>query len=207
MTGLTNRQTEILSFLEERQEKRIPMPTIKEIGKRFGFKSPATVQQHLRLIEQKGYLSRTPRQSRSIRLKSDAYGGSAVAVVKVPLLGRIPAGPPIYALEFVEDKLTLPKNLFHGSGLFALRVQGDSMTGAGIFDGDIAVLSSRSNFMDGAIAAVIVNEEVALKRVYRLPGALRLHSENEKYPDRVVNVGSIDACRMAGILVGTIRQF
>lgn len=202
-TSLTKRQTEVLTFLEYYQRKNQLMPTIQEICRHFGFKSPASVQQHLRLIEQKGFLSRGSRQARAIRLNGD----NTEPVVKVPLLGRIPAGPPAYALEYIEGKLPLPQNLFRGTGLFALRVEGDSMTGAGIFDGDIAVLSSQFDFADGAIAAVVVNEEATLKRVFRLPNGLRLRAENKKYPDRIVNAESEHACRVAGVLVGTLRQF
>lgn len=206
-TRLTTRQAEVFRFLEDFQEKNMTAPTIQEICRHFGFKSPASAQQHVRLIEKKGFLTRSPRRSRSIRLNDDNVGGAVGPTVRVPLLGRIPAGPPAYALECVEERLTLPKSLFRGSGLFALRVEGDSMTGAGIFDGDIAVLSSPSDFTDGVIAAVVVNEEATLKRVYRLPRGLRLQAENAKYPDRIVAADADHACRVAGVLVGTIRRF
>jgi repressor LexA len=206
-TGLTKRQKEILHFLEDFQGKNQTAPTIQEIQKHFRFKSPASVQQHLRLIEQKGYLSKSPHRARSIRLTGEHREGVAGPVVKVPLLGRIPAGPPAYALESVEDILTLPKRLFRGTDLFALRVAGDSMIGAGIFDGDIAVLSSRPDFTDGDIAAVVVDEEATLKRVYRLPDGLRLCAENDRYPDRIIKADSAQDCRVAGVLTGTVRQF
>ncbi len=89
-------------------------------------------------------------------------------IVAVPLVGRIAAGSPIFALEEAEAILPLPRALFHGSGLFALRVQGDSMIEAGIFNGDIAVLRSGPDFSDGDIAAVVVEEEATLKRIFKL---------------------------------------
>ena len=126
----------------------------------------------------------------------------------VPLLGRIAAGTPIFALEEAEEVLPLPRALFRGPGLFALRVSGDSMVKAGIFGGDIAVLRSGTEFRDGDIAAVIVEEEATLKRVFRERGGLRLHPENDAYEDRILTAAQLKrSFRMAGVLAGTIRRF
>ena len=81
------------------------------------------------------------------------------------------------------------------------------MTGAGIFDGDIAVLNALREFRDNDIAAVVVDEEATLKRVFRTSKGLRLHAENKRYRDRIISKASIQSCRIAGVLVGTIRRF
>jgi len=126
----------------------------------------------------------------------------------VPLVGKIAAGSPIFALEEAEEVLALPRALFRGSSLFALRVKGDSMIDAGIFDGDIAVLRSGPDFSDGDIAAVVVDEEATLKRIFKTKRGVRLHAENLAYPDRVVPSEQIKhSFRLAGVLVGTIRRF
>lgn len=208
MTGeLTQRQQEVFQFLVTFKEKNAQAPTIQEICQHFGFKSPTSAQQHLNLIEKKGFLTKRPRTARSIQLSEESSEVKVAPSLKVPLLGRIPAGPPAYALEFVEDTLVLPRRFFRGRDLFALRVEGDSMIGAGIFDNDIAVLSGRPDFRDGEIAAVVIDEEATLKRVYHDPAGLRLHAENHKYKDRIVSAGDEKACRVAGILVGTLRAF
>lgn len=92
--------------------------------------------------------------------------------------------------------------------MFALRVKGDSMVDAGIFDGDIAVLRSGPHFSDGDIAAVVVNEEATLKRVFKTTTGMRLHAENPAYPDRLIPSDQIEqSFRLAGVLLGTIRRF
>ncbi len=128
--------------------------------------------------------------------------------VLVPLIGRIAAGSPIFALEEAEEVLPLPRALFRGESLFALRVKGDSMIEAGIFNGDIAVLRSGPDFSDGDIAAVVVDEEATLKRVFRTERGLRLHAENPTYLERVIPPERLNqSFRLAGVLVGTIRRF
>jgi repressor LexA len=208
MEKLTGRQTEVLHFVEDYQGEHGRAPTLQEICDYFGFQSLASAQQHLRLIERKGFLTRKPHSSRSIRVVKQESPIGTAQIIAVPLVGKIAAGSPTFALEEVEEVLPLPKRLFSGRSLFALRVHGDSMVNAGIFDTDIAILRSQPDFADGDIAAVIVDEEATLKRVFQSPKGLRLHAENEAYPDRVIPPGELSrSCRVAGVLVGTIRKF
>ena len=205
---LTPRQSQVLHFLVEYQEEHGGSPTMQEIREHFGFRSVSSVQGHLDLIEKKGFLTKTPRSSRSIRVVDREARVKTSETVAVPLIGKIAAGSPAFALEEAEEVLSLPKRLFRGRDLFALRVEGDSMIAAGIFDGDIAVLRSQSDFIDGDIAVVVVDEEATLKRVFRTPKGLRLHAENDAYPDRLISRRQVNvSCRVAGILIGTIRKF
>ncbi|MCX6866810.1 MAG: transcriptional repressor LexA [Verrucomicrobia bacterium] len=205
---LTARQNQVLQFVEDFQQENGGSPTLQEICAHFCFSSLSSAQEHLRLIERKGFLSRKPHSSRSIRsLRRDARFAS-LQITCVPLVGNIAAGAPTFALEEAEETLPLPKSLFRGRNLFALRVRGDSMIKAAIFDGDIAVLRSQADFTDGDIAAVVVDEEATLKRVFRVGSGLRLHAENDLYPDRVITPVQMQrSCRVAGILLGTIRRF
>ena len=205
--GLTQRQEQIYQFLLEQREQCGICPTQEEICQHFGFRSLNTVQGHLRSLEQKGFIKCSPRKARSIRLTALEPNPDVHNVISVPLLGWIPAGNPVFALECQEDILSLPRRLFRGQGLFALRVKGDSMIGAGIFDGDIAVLSAKHDWSDGVIAAVVLDEEVTLKRVFRVPHGVKLHAENPAYADRLISESSPSTCRVAGVLVGTIRKF
>lgn len=205
---LTKRQEEVLNFVEDHLSKRGVAPTLQEICDHFGFKSPNAASQHLRLIGQKGYLVRVRNSPRSIQLPVRRAGKpSRSDMLSVPLLGRIAAGHPIFALENVEDTLELPKQLFRGRKLFALRVQGDSMTGAGIFNGDLAILAAQQDFENGEIAAVVVDEEATLKRLYRTQKGLRIKAENPAFPDRIIASDEEKSFRLAGVLVGTIRRF
>jgi len=205
--ALTTRQAQVLNFVEEYQQEQGRAPTLKEICNHFGFRSVSSARDHLDLIEQKGFLTRIANCSRSIRITCQESTNQPSPSTSVPLIGRIAAGAPSFALEEAEDILQLPKSLFSGRKLFALRVQGDSMINAGIFDGDIAVLKSQPDFIDGDIAAVVVDEEATLKRLYRTAKGLRLRPENDIYTDRIISLKHSRSCRVAGVLVGTIRQF
>ena len=206
--SLTTTQEKVLAFVEQASEQSRPPPTMREIAQHFGWSSTSTAQQHLAALQKKGRLARTPGSPRSLRVTRSLRVVSSARTVAVPLIGRIAAGPPIFALEETEEALLLPRTLFQGSGLFALRVKGDSMINAGIFDGDIAVLRSGPDFSDGDIAAVVMEEESTLKRVFKTKCGLRLHAENPAYPDRLIASEKIkQSFRLAGVLVGTIRRF
>jgi len=205
---LTNSQSKVLAFVEHASAQDGRPPTMKEVARHFGWSSTSTAQQHLAALQKKGRLVRIPKSPRSLRVTKPLRMATADQIVAVPLVGRIAAGSPIFALEEAEAILPLPRALFHGSGLFALRVKGDSMIDAGIFNGDIAVLRSGPDFSDGDIAAVVVEEEATLKRVFKTKNGLRLHAENPAYPDRLVDSEQIkQSFRLAGVLVGTIRKF
>jgi repressor LexA len=206
--SLTKTQTKVLAFVEQFSAQNGLPPTIKEVASHFGWSSPSTAQQHLVALQNKGRLYRTPKSPRSLRIIKPPRLVLSEQTVLVPLLGRIAAGSPIFALEDAEEILPLPVSLFRGSSLFALRVKGDSMINAGIFDGDIAVLQSGPDFTDGDIAAVVVDEEATLKRVFKTKSGVRLHAENPAYPDRFVSLAQIkQSFRLAGVLVGTIHRF
>ena len=122
----------------------------------------------------------------------------------VPLLGRIAAGEPRSAVEDIVDFLPLPRKQFRGERLFALRVRGDSMIGIGILDGDIAVLDPDREPLDGSIAAVVIDEDATLKRLYRSKEGLRLVGENPTFMD--INIlHRLRSIRVAGVYVGLIR--
>lgn len=207
-TALTDIQSKVLAFVEQSSAESGRPPTMQEVAQHFGWSSTSTAQQHLEALEKKGRLIRKPKSPRSLRVIKPLREVGSDQTVAVPLVGQIAAGSPIFALEQAEEVLPLPRALFRGSILFALRVKGDSMIGAGIFDGDIAVLRSGPNFCDGDIAAVVVDEEATLKRVFRMKRGLRLHAENPAYPDRLIPSEQIkQGFRLAGVLVGTIRRF
>ncbi len=203
---LTDKQAAVLDFIEQYHRDRQTSPTLDEIREHFGLKSLSSVRTHLRLIEQKGYLAREAGKARSLKVLRPDGAWPKDASVSVPLLGRIAAGMPIFALEHVEDMLALPRLFFRGRKLFAVRVEGESMVGAGILDGDVAVIRAQTDCEDGAIAAVVLDEEATLKRVYRTPEGLTLRAENPAFPDRLIskeNGGR--SVRIAGVLAGVIR--
>ena len=201
---LTDRQAEVLNFVQTRLGAEGVSPTLEEIRIHFGFNSINAAREHLRLIQQKGYLEREFGKPRAIRM-TGSLARQKADVVRVPLLGRIAAGEPRSVIEGIVDFLPLPRQQFRGERLFALRVRGDSMIGVGILDGDIAVLDPDREPVDGSIAAVVVDEEATLKRLYRSEEGLRLVGENPAFTDINIPRGRLRSIRIAGIYVGLIR--
>jgi len=202
--ALTSRQQQILSFIQDRHRRTGLVPTLQETATHFGFRSPNSVRQHLRLIEKKGFIRRLHGRSRALVLAQ--HEPSAATPVLVPLLGRIPAGVPDCAEESAEEMLPLPAHLFHGGAQFALRVHGSSMNGAGILDGDIAVLDANFEVKIGSIAAVLIENDATLKRVYRTDDELLLKAENPAFPDIRVSAKAAKTVRILGVLVGIVRK-
>jgi repressor LexA len=193
-----------LDFVETRLRVARVSPTLEEIRTHFGFNSVNSAREHLRLIQQKGYLEREFGKPRAIRM-TGSLDGQTADVIRVPLLGRIAAGEPRSTVEDIVDFLPLPRKQFRGERLFALRVRGDSMIGIGILDGDIAVLDPDREPLDGSIAAVVIDEDATLKRLYRSKEGLRLVGENPTFMDINIPRHRLRSIRVAGVYVGLIR--
>ena len=203
---LTSRQEQVLAFVEDRQRTTGFAPTLQETAKHFGFKSPNSVRQHLRLMEKKGFLHRVPGRSRALVVHRIAAQKDSDDVVHVPLFGRIPAGTPNLAYEDSGTTVALSSHLFRGNQLFALTVHGRSMEGAGILNGDIAILDATNEVDNGAVGAVLIGEEATLKRVCRSAKGLLLRAENPDYKDIEVDISEAEATRVIGLLVGIVRK-
>lgn len=202
---LTVRQEQIAKYYKDRQRQTGIFPTLQEAADHFGFKSRNAVRQHLLLIEKKGALQRVPGRSRALEfLRPDRRRDPEW--VRVPLIGTIPAGNLATAYEDAEELLNLPANLFRGQQLFALRVRGTSMEGAGILHGDVAVLNETPAVTEGAIAAVLIEDEATLKRVYHTHEELILKAENQAFRDIRIAASESQQPRVLGVLVGILRK-
>ncbi len=196
----TERQREIAEFIATEFHNRGMVPTQREIAARFKFSSPNSVPTHLRLMEKKGMLVRTPRKARGLKLCAGAASG-------IPLLGKIAAGAAQEAMENPEEMLPVPPQLFRGTELFALRVKGDSMKDAGILPGDIAVMNRQQNVEDGEIAAVLLDNDATLKYWYRRRGSVVLRGANPSFPDIIITRDDeVRPLRILGKFVGLLRQ-
>lgn len=203
---LTQRQAEILTFIRECLKKNGVPPTHNEIATQFGLKGTYGVRQHLRLMEKKGYLRLSQGKARGIRLTSAISSLYDREIYEIPLIGRIAAGQPVLAEECVEDHLKISAGVFQGKDLFALRVQGDSMINAGIKAGDIAIINQQPKVLNGEIAAVLIDNEATLKRVMLEQNRVRLKAENDQFQDIIITSETGRNFRIAGRLVGLIRQ-
>lgn len=195
--ALTARQRDILSFIETRLRRDRCPPTIREIAARFHIASPKGVQDHLRALENKGYIRREREKSRGIRLVKGAGSG-------IPLLGRIAAGHPILAIEHVEGELAFDE-LFGRTGVFAVRVVGDSMVDCGIRDGDYVVVRKADDIDNGRIGVAYINGEATVKRIYHTRKGYRLKPENAAMAPLHVNPAEVEF-RIGGPVVGVVRR-
>ncbi|MCS7235579.1 MAG: transcriptional repressor LexA [Armatimonadota bacterium] len=176
--GLTRRQRQILDYVIEYTRRRGYPPSVRDIGNALHLTSSSTVHSHLSALEKKGYLRRDPSKPRAIEVLKDPTSLPHKRVVSLPVVGRVTAGAPILAEQNIEDSFTLPED-FVGSGeCFMLRVRGDSMVGAGIYDGDYLVVRRQSHAQDGDIVVARIGDEATVKRFYREGDRIRLQPEN-----------------------------
>ena len=203
MKDLTEKQQAILEHIADYIHEQGYPPTIREIGDRFSITAKGAYD-HLKAIEKKGYIKCERNRSRAIELLRSSSGEASVPnarITSVPLVGRVAAGMPILAEENVEEYLAFPKRMVPDSGIFALRVAGDSMRDAGIFDGDVAVIRKQETANDGDIVVALIEDEATLKYFYREKKRIRLEPANEAYRPIFTTEATI-----VGRLVGLYRQ-
>jgi repressor LexA len=195
----TERQQQIASFLQSESIKRGSAPTQREIAERFGFSSLNSVRSHLRLMEKKGMLKRLPGKARGLKLEYRPPVG-------IPLVGKIAAGHPQAALQDPDEIIPVSPELFLGSELFALRVNGESMKNAGILPGDIAVMNRQNEVADGQIAAVLLDDEATLKYLHRRRTSVILRAANPAFSDITIRNDGQRSVQVLGKYVGLIRS-
>ena len=198
---LTPTQRRVLDFLREFVERHRFAPTAAEIASRFGI-AVKNGFYYLELLERKGYIRRKRHHPRRIEFVGENLSRSAV---RIPVLGRVPAGGPREAIEAVEGELLLDPDLVGEGEVFSLRVKGDSMTGAHICDGDHVLVRSQACAEEGEIVVAVIDGEATVKRFRRWKGKMRLEAANPAYPPIVVPVGAT-SFRIAGKVVGVYRK-
>ncbi len=180
---LTPGQKRLFDYLKHVIERNGSAPSLRQAARDLGI-SHAAVSQGLKLLEHKGVVKRQGRYSRTLHLIGPTGETSAAQRwIEVPIVGRVNAGLPLYAQQEWEGSLVLDSTLYRGRHLFALRVRGDSMQGAGILDGDIAVCTPRQYAVNGEIVVVLVHdEEATVKRFFLHRDHVELRPENPDYP-------------------------
>jgi repressor LexA len=200
---LTARQRQVLQSIHDiMQETGLP-PTVREIGQRMGLSSSCTVQRHLEALERKGYIRRNPTKARTIEIVgADDPVMIPRPSVPIPLVGTVAAGSPILAVENIEDVYAMPAGLVAPEGCFMLRIQGDSMIEAGLFEGDLAVVRQQNTADDGDIVVALIEDEATVKRFYRQNGKVRLQPANSRM-EPIIS----DQVQIIGKVILGIRRF
>jgi repressor LexA len=171
---LTERQSQILEFIDQAIRDNGYPPTVREIGQAVGLNSPSTVHNHLNTLQDRGYLRRDPTKNRAIEVHWDAGSGAVIdrrPVTHVPLVGDVAAGSGVLAAQNVEEVMPLPSDLTGDGELFMLRVRGDSMIEAGIFDGDFVVAKQQSTANPGEIVVAGIPGEEATVKTFNKEGS------------------------------------
>jgi repressor LexA len=201
MEILTERQQAVLNYIRQHQRETGFPPTSREIQRHFQFQSQTAAMNHLRALERKGAISRSPHKARGLsdpemRMRSDQR--------IVTLLGAIPAGQANDSAATEETRFAVDSKFFgvhETSEIFALKVQGESMIGAQIADGD-TVLLKRATPREGDIVAALIDGEVTLKRYQLKRGKPFLKAENPAYPDLIPAAELV----IQGVMIGLIRR-
>jgi repressor LexA len=181
MKALTRRQTEVLDFIRGYISGNKYPPTIREISDHFTI-SVKGAYDHVKALEKKEWIRCDTNRSRAIEVLASSDGIGDDPVVSVPLLGTVAAGTPLLAEENYEGSVSVPRSLLGNKRYFAVHVHGDSMIGAGIMDGDTAIIAQQPLAENGEIVVAMVEEAVTLKRFYREHNRIQLKSENPAYP-------------------------
>ncbi|HEX9408761.1 MAG TPA: transcriptional repressor LexA [Methylomirabilota bacterium] len=204
---MTQRQREVLGFMRSFAEKHGAPPTVREIAERFQF-TPRAAFDHLRALERKGMLHRRVTDKRASRTLTLADRGSERRRDKdIPILGKIAAGSPIFAVEQREDVIPVRPEWLAAKGgdVFALRVSGDSMIEAHIADGDLVLVRKQASAVAGDIVAALVDDEATVKRFAVESGTILLKPEHPTMKPIVVDPQRADF-RILGKVIGLIRE-
>lgn len=209
MTGpkLTERQEQILTFIDQVMRERGYPPSVREIGQAVGLTSPSTVHSHLATLQKLGCLRRDPTKPRAIEVRYDPTSGAVLdraPVRHVPLIGDVAAGTDVLAEQNVEELLPLPADLTGDGELFMLRVRGDSMIEAGIFSGDFVVVRSQPDATVGDIVvAGIPGDEATVKKFDRDGDMIVLRPANAAMEPMVFDASEVS---VFGRVVTVLRK-
>jgi len=214
MEELTDRQKQILHFIVRESESRGFPPTIREIGEQMDIRSTNGVNDHLKALERKGYLTRGEQQSRSwvptkrARLVLGLGARRDGNMVDVPLLGKVAAGVPLLTAENLEDSVRIDSFFLGSAGkeVFALRVTGDSMIEDGIFDGDYLFVRKTPAASPGDIVVALIEDEATVKRFYPEGDRIRFQPSNRAMHPIYVQRADFRSTMILGIVIGVYRK-
>ncbi|MGN0341547.1 MAG: transcriptional repressor LexA [Roseburia sp.] len=199
---ITAKQQEILEYIKNEILNKGYPPAVREICEAVHLKSTSSVHSHLETLEKNGYIRRDPTKPRAIEIIDDNFNLTRREVVNVPMVGKVAAGQPILAVENVENYFPIPAEFMPNSESFMLKVKGESMINAGIFDGDNILVQKQSQARNGDMVVALVDDSATVKTFYKEDGHIRLQPENDTMDPIIV-----PDCTILGKVFGVFRFF
>jgi repressor LexA len=199
---ISTKQKEILEYVKSKIINKGYPPSVREICEAVKLKSTSSVHSHLETLEKNGYIRRDPSKPRAIEIIDDEFNLTRRELVNVPIIGTITAGQPILAVENVDSYFPIPSEFMPNSETFMLRVKGESMINAGIFDQDKILIQKQSHAKNGDYVVALIDDEVTVKTFYKENGYIRLQPENDSMEPIIV-----PDIQILGIVIGLFRIF
>ena len=199
---ITAKQQEILDYMKEQILNRGYPPAVREICEAVNLKSTSSVHAHLESLEKNGYIRRDPAKPRAIEIVDDNFNITRREMSYVPMIGTVTAGQPILAVENIESYFPIPVEYLPNAETFMLRVKGDSMINAGIFDGDQILVKKQNYAKNGDFVVALIEDSATVKTFYKEDGFYRLQPENDTMDPIIVNEVEI-----LGKVIGLFRMF
>lgn len=199
---ISAKQREILEYIKQEILNKGYPPAVREICEAVHLKSTSSVHSHLETLEKNGYIRRDPTKPRAIEIMDDNFNLTRREVVNVPLIGKVAAGQPLLAVENVETYFPIPAEFMPNVESFMLKVKGESMINAGIFDGDNILVAKQSTARNGDMVVALVDDSATVKTFYKEDGHYRLQPENDNMDPIIVQ-----DCQILGKVFGVFRFF
>lgn len=197
---ISSKQREILEYIKQEILNKGYPPAVREICEAVHLKSTSSVHSHLETLEKNGYIRRDPTKPRAIEIIDDNFNLTRREVVNVPIIGQVAAGQPLLAVENIENYFPIPTEFMPNAEMFMLKVKGDSMINAGIFNGDKILVQKQSDAQNGDIVVALVDDSATVKTFYKEDGHFRLQPENDTMDPIIVN-----ECSILGKVFGIMR--
>lgn len=199
---ISDKQKQILEYIKQEILNKGYPPTVRDICDAVGLKSTSSVHSHLESLEKNGYIRRDPTKPRAIEIIDDNFNMVRREVVNVPLVGQVAAGQPILADENISSYFPVPAEYMPKGQSFMLKVKGESMINAGIFDGDHIIVEQQNTARNGDIIVALMEDSATVKTYYKEDGHIRLQPENDTMDPIIV-----PDCQILGKVFGVFRFF
>lgn len=198
---ISAKQQEILEYIKNEILNKGYPPAVRDICEAVHLKSTSSVHAHLETLEKNGYIRRDPTKPRAIEIVDDTFNLTRREVVNVPVIGTVAAGQPLLAVQNVENYFPVPMEYLPNNPTFLLKVKGESMINAGIFDGDEVLVEKRGDAKNGDIVVALIDDSATVKTFYREKDYIRLQPENDSMDPIIVK----ENLEILGQVIGVFR--